>query len=677
MAVAEEAQPEGLPTSFGPRAAAIVLALVPGALTVLLGYRAGGFFVGATAGAATVLLLILAGRVLIAPLPGEGFNRRVALALAGLALFAVWTLVSSRWSQAPARALIEFDRALLYTLAFVLCAMVAMHPRRLRWMVGGIAIASVLVCGAGLITRLLPDVWPIVEASINTRLSYPVTYWNALGLLAAIGIIICFGLTSSEREPRVVRVLAAATIPMLASTLLLTLSRGSLAAAALGVVLFAAVGHPRALLSGAIAVVPATAIAISSTYGADALISSNPLSAAAQEQGQHVATVVAICSVSAALLRTLLLYVDEILSQLRPTAAVRRQVLQAGAVALTLAVVLGAVAIDAPGRYKAFVSSGTSQARSDAVAAREGRERLSMISDNGRVALWTVAVDEFERHPVHGTGAGTYEVSWNQHRPNGSKVVDAHSLYAEVSGELGSVGLLLLLTALVTIIVGVARRARGADRALFATILAAIVAWAVAAGFDWHWEMPVVTLWVFALGGAAIAARRRRAAPTRFLGMLPRAVIAIFCVGLAALVPMRLIISQDRLESTKVAFVQGRCNEVAVLAGEAANILSARPEPLELSAACAMREGRRREAIATLHRAVQRDPSSWRLHYSLAVAQARAGRDPRLEIGRARRLNPRDSDISRAAAAFDKARGGDEWRETARRLHLEILIPTI
>ena len=47
-----------------------------------------------------------------------------------------------------------------------------------------------------------------------------------------------------------------------------------------------------------------------------------------------------------------------------------------------------------------------------------------------------------------GSGPGTYEQYWNQHRPLQHKVRDAHNLYLEVLAELGPVGLLLLLLAL-------------------------------------------------------------------------------------------------------------------------------------------------------------------------------------------------------------------------------------
>ncbi|MDQ3722911.1 MAG: O-antigen ligase family protein, partial [Actinomycetota bacterium] len=636
------------------------------------------------AGVALLLLLLLATRVMAVGRPAEGLNANVALAVAGLVLLALWSLLSSRWSETPGRALVEFDRVLLYALALAVFGAVGMNSRRLRWMVRGIALAALVVCGSGLITRLLPDVWPLLQSQLPPpRLSYPVAYHNTLGLLAAIGITICIGLTSSERETRLVRVFAATATPLLASALVLSLSRGGVATAVLGVLVFAAVGHPRGLLAGLLAAGPAMAIAIFSTYDADLLVSLDSLSAAAQAQGRHVAAVVALCSVGAGVLRALLLYVDDVVLQLRPSAAVRRQVLGVGATVLAVVVVAGAVAVDAPGKYEDFVSpsaSNTSSATSDETAL--ARARLTSITDNGRIRYWTVAIDEFQRNVLHGTGAGTYPNSWAVHRypAPGARpelVRDAHSLYAEILGELGIVGLVLLLTTLLTILVGLARRIRGPDRALFATIFAAIVAWAVAAGFDWHWEMPVVTMWVFALGGAAIAGARDRTPATRFLGMLPRSVIAIACLVLLALVPLRVMISDNRLQSTRVAFQERRCTEVSLFARQSLDAVASRAEPRQFAAGCELGTGDAQAAISTLRAAVKSDPDNWRVHYSLAIARARAGEDPRPQIRRARQLNPLEPLVKRVAKVLRRADNRREWQRAARSPGLRYVVPPL
>jgi hypothetical protein len=65
---------------------------------------------------------------------------------------------------------------------------------------------------AGLITHVLPYVWHSAPSVSNERLSYPVTYWNALGLLAALGIVLAFHLTCSLAERRLVRILAAGAV---------------------------------------------------------------------------------------------------------------------------------------------------------------------------------------------------------------------------------------------------------------------------------------------------------------------------------------------------------------------------------------------------------------------------------------------------------------------------------
>ena len=98
-----------------------------------------------------------------------------------------WTLASGLWSHAEDRALTEFDRSFLYLMILVLCGLVPRSMWRMRWMTRGIAAGASVVCLAGLITRVLPNVWPEVASLADNRLSYPITYWNALGILASIG----------------------------------------------------------------------------------------------------------------------------------------------------------------------------------------------------------------------------------------------------------------------------------------------------------------------------------------------------------------------------------------------------------------------------------------------------------------------------------------------------------
>src|SRR6185437_2630875 len=185
-------------------------------------------------------------------------------AVALFALYAGWVFLSQAWSHAPGRAYTETSRALLYLLVLVLFASLASTSERLRWLVRVVVAAITVVCVCGLITRVLPHVWPITPNIVNNRLGYPITYWNTLGLLGAFGCVLALHLTCSLPVP--VRLAAAAVIPVLATTVLFTFSRGAIAAAILGLAVYVLLGRPRGLVSGLIATGPATAIALVAAY---------------------------------------------------------------------------------------------------------------------------------------------------------------------------------------------------------------------------------------------------------------------------------------------------------------------------------------------------------------------------------------------------------------------------
>lgn len=655
-------------TATRAQAAGILPALLLGLSIVYLAFNAGGYFAGEPAAAATVLLLVLAAWVVLGSHPSAAISRGLLVAAAALALFALWTLVSARWSDAPGRALLEFDRALLYLVALVLFGLLGGGAGRVRWMIRGVALAAVAVCAVSLTTRLLPGVWPIAYESLTTRLSYPITYWNALGLLAALGATVCAGMTSSEHEPRVVRVLACAAIPLLGSTLLLTLSRGGILVAIIGLVVFAVVGRPRALLSAVVASGPATIIAVAYTYRADLLVSADPLTPAARDQGETVAIVIALCAIGAALLRTLLLRVDDALTAVQLTDRGRRRLLVAGVVTVAVVVVATAVAVDAPRQYDRFANSETITAAANA----DPRARLSDASNNGRLAQWRIAIEQFERQPARGSGAGTYAIAWDRQRPTPGLVRDGHSLYLEVLSELGLVGVALILGAVLAILVGVARRIRAPNRATYATVFAACLVWAIAAGIDWHWEMAVVTLPFFALGGAALA-RDGNPASQQSAPLWRRGLLAGACCVLALAAPLRVAVSQDRLKASLNAFLIGRCDAAGAAARDSLRAVGARPQPHEVMAYCALVDGDTSRAVTRMAAALRRDPQNWRLHYGLARTQAMAGRDPRAAAREALRLNPLDPLTRTAVKRFTGLRRAAQWRQAAQ--GMEILLP--
>lgn len=620
------------------RPAALAMVALPGALTIYFGFNAGGFFVGSQGVIALALLLVLTLRVTAAEDPFGGISGPVAVAAGALALYAVWILVSAAWSDAPSRALLEFDRALLYLTALVLFGSFVHTPERLRWMLRLTALGIVIVCTVALITRVLPNVWPVSPNVANDRLSYPVTYWNALGLISALGMVFCLHLASSHREPGAVRVLGSAAMPMLAVTLLFTFSRGAIVAGAAALLTYVLVARPKALLAALLAVLPSCAIALIVAYGANLLATQHPTTAGAVAQGHRVALTVALCAAGAALLRWLLLRLDHrsdwaILP--RPSPRV-----MAGSVAALLSAALAfAVIVNAPSaigrQYDRFVGQDAAKDNGDF------RERLTDPSNSHRLELWHADVEAFKGNALTGQGAGTFQNIWAKQRPDTSSAVDGHSLYLEALAELGIVGLLLLLVAILTLLVGLLSRCRGPDRSVFAAVLAAAVAWVLHAGIDWDWEMPVVTIWLFALAGTAIAASSGRG---RLIAR-PPARFARVLIGLGLLVlavtPARVAISQARLNASVNEFRRGDCPKAIDSSLSAASALGARPEPYEVLGYCDSRLGLHGLAIRAMHGAVERDPGNWEFRYGLALVRAAAGRDPRPAARATLLLNPR------------------------------------
>jgi hypothetical protein len=653
-------------SQWRPRSARLVVA---GALTAWFAFRAGGFFAGPVGLGAAALAVALLLQSTLARRPFAGWSpTATVVAVAGVGL-ACWVLLSAGWSDAPARALLEFDRVLLYLLAFVLLALVARRAGDLAVLLRWTLLAIVAAAVVGLATRLLPDAFGAVSQIEPARLSYPLTYWNAMSVCCALGAVLALHAASGEHEPPWMRVLAAAALPILALGIYFPLSRGGIATAVVGVLAYIVLARPRLLLVTALTAGPPTAVAVVSAYGAGVVTSARYFAGGGPAEGHRVAIVLVACSVAAGLLRLVALSLDRRLSRMRDRHLGVRGWVGVAVAAVLVMVALGA-AIDAPARlhaqYDGFVHGNVIDPGPDA------RSRLTASGNNGRIAMWRVARAAFTAEPVHGIGAGTYQLAWQRDRPNGFKVFDAHSLYLESLAELGVVGLGLLLVLLGGILFAFAAGLRGAERQVHAAALAAAVALLVHAAIDWDWEMPVLFCWLFAAGGVACArpvsatvAGERGLEPAR----LTRVIAGLACLLLAT-TPALIAASDARLRQANAAFARGDCPRAIDAALGSRDALSVRPEPFELLGYCDLRSGQWTLAVRAMRSAEARDPGSWRYVYGVAVAQALAGQDPRPAIARARRLNPRAPEAIELADALRRTDRPRAWARAAARARL-------
>ena len=196
--------------------------------------------------------------------------------------------------------------------------------------------------------------------------------------------------------------------------------------------------------------------------------------------------------------------------------------------------------------------------------------------------------------------------------------------------------------------------------------------WALHAAQDWVWELPSVTLWLFAAGGIALA--RPPGVPDTRLVAPPRLarVIAAIVVLALTVTPVLNALADARLRDSVAAFKVGDCETAIDHALSATSALGARPEPYAILAFCDVRIGKPELADRMIRNAVDRDPNNWVYHYGLALVLA-----PRARIRDRRSRRPggsthREPKAIAAEEAFGSTNDPEKWKRRALRARLPI-----
>ena len=170
---------------------ALPLLLGPG----LLACFDGGYFDGPRLWAAigAWALLAIVAITLPRPLPATGPGR---LALAGLAALTAWTALSLTWAPDGGPATDDLQRLLLY-LPYLAAAIAVLRPRETEPL---LLLAIAGACAYGLSERFgFVDLEAVTTA--GDRLAYPLSYWNATGAFAALGLILSAALAGDSDRP--------------------------------------------------------------------------------------------------------------------------------------------------------------------------------------------------------------------------------------------------------------------------------------------------------------------------------------------------------------------------------------------------------------------------------------------------------------------------------------------
>ena len=338
--------------------------------------------------------------------------------------------------------------------------------------------------------------------SADNRLAEPIGYWNGLAVFAVMGVLLALGF-AARGKTLAARGLAAAALPVLLTTLYFTYSRGGWMALAVGLVFFLVLDARRLqlLTTTLVLALPAAGAVLlaSQSHALTALTASYQTT---RDDGRTLALeLVVLMLVSAALAIAL----EIVGANVTVTRSVRigyaiALVLVAGSLVGGLVAHYGRPDTIARKAYHSFEGPPKSTKTTGDL-----NTRLFSLSSNGRLDQWRAAWHDYEAHRWLGSGSGSFESYWLQHRTVGFKVRDAHSLYMETLAELGPVGLALLLVALALPLVAAVRARRVP---LVSAAFAAYVAFLAHSGVDWDWELAAVTLTGLLLAGSLLIAGR-------------------------------------------------------------------------------------------------------------------------------------------------------------------------
>ncbi|MBS1879807.1 MAG: O-antigen ligase family protein [Actinobacteria bacterium] len=591
---------------------------------------------------AALLALGAAGRVTL----GRPFYWSAGLILA-LALLSAF---SSLWSGSIELSVTEADRVLVYLGFFVAAFLIAQTGRQRQRFGEGIAIALLCFAALALASRLLPHVFNVAEGpgSGISRLSYPLGYWNADGLMAAMGAALALWMSRNSLSSPL-RWAAVALMPTALLALYFTYSRGGLLALLISCGCLIALSHDRlwllaTLAIGAVGTVPAVLGAQASHSLGENLNDSQIVGEGLLVLGLLVAGSLLALALFAGLRR--LERRSGRLTGRALTLSRNPRLLRGIALAGVLLVIGLAVAVGGRAWHQF--------SQSDVKFPSNPAQHFGQLTGAGRSEFWRVAIDAFEEEPALGHGAGTYRFSWHLLRDNSAPNTDAHSLYLQAFAELGVVGGLLVLAMVLTLLwIGFRawQAARGSRRELYAALLAVCLAFAVAVGIDWFWQIAVVSAVFFLAAAVLVAARcaqilRVRAAAD---GRAERRRYGLAIAGLgvawvAALALVGPLLVDLEIDASNSAAVAGNLPDAVGHAETARSIEPWATSPLVQLGLLAEREGNYPEAIARLDQAIEREEENWLLYYIRARVKNESGdtAGAQVDLQEAQRLNPRE-----------------------------------
>ena len=617
-----------------------------------LALAGGGFALGDRHIAGLAVWLILAAMLVLGAAARATLGRPFYWASGLIGALALLSAFSSLWSGSVELSVIEADRILVYLGFFVAAFLIAQTSQARQRFGEGIAISLIAIAALALASRLLPDVISVVEGpGAGARLSYPLGYWNADGVL--FGMAMGMALWLSRRSLITsLRWVGAISQPVILLALYFTYSRGGLLAVAISCGCLIALSQDRLWLLFTLAIgVVGTLPAVLAVQAHESLAQNYDN---AQIAGQGVTVLAYLaggCLLAAALFAGLRRLerregglTDRALALSRSPRVLKATALAAAVVAIGAAIVVGERAADQ------FSSP-------DLRVPSSPQEHFTALNGSGRDEFWRVAVDAFDEKPLFGHGAGTYRLSWHLLRHNSVDNLDAHSLYLQAFAELGVVGGVLLL-AIVGLLLwtGFAawRGAGGPRRDLYAALLGVSLAFAVCSAIDWFWLIATLGAVFFLATGVLVAARcaqlaRRRAGANGTNGHEGQrryrlAILGLAVAWISALALIGPLLADREIDASNSAAAAGDLASATSHAETARRIEPWATTPYKQLGLLAESEGDYPAAMGWLDDAIDREEDSWLLYFLRARVAHKAGDEAAAQenLRKAQQLNPEE-----------------------------------
>ncbi len=602
--------------------AALALALAA-ALVLLAFVTKGGDELAPNTWAEIALTLIGAGIAVAVLLVGVRRPAWGGIAVALFAVLAALTAASISWSVAPDRSWVEAGRTLSYLAVFGGgVALARLGPGRWPALVGAIGMASTAIGAYALFVKVFPGTFDATDTV--GRLQVPFDYWNATGLIAALGLAPCVWAGARPVRGRWLRAVAIPAISILLTVLVLSYSRGALAAAVIGLALWFATVPLRlrgalVLALGAVGATVLTVFAIS-----DHALTGNQVALPARITAGHWFGAVLV--VVLALMIVAGVYAMKAMDRTELSDRVRRRVGASLLIAVGLVPVAAVAALAASSRgLTGEVSHLASALTSTHSGAANTPGRIFELG-NTRGRYWSEGLKVGEHALLKGAGALGYQTAATRYTTDAMVVPHAHSFVIQTFADFGLIGIAVILALLIAWALAAGRtlravrtRDRPEERAGLLTMLAVVITFGAHSAIDWTWFVPGTAVpallcagWLAGRGpatrGVGRVPRRRRLAESPGLGA---AVVAIAAATLlcawAVWQPLR---SQDATAAAITALGNG---DIGAAIADARNAAAEEPvavEPLLELAAIYTASGNLPAARHELVRAVNRQPEN-------------------------------------------------------------------